>query len=797
MKIKRKKYRLRILAANALAWLPLLLAAQPEILFERAVGSPLLEYGQAHRALGRDGYVIVGHIVDTSDFDTDIFLMRLDGRGEVMFQRRFGGERGERANCVMRTRDGGFAIAGASFSFGAGATDFYFIKTDAQGRQLWMRTFGGRHYDECFSVYELPNGRFSLAGFNWSWGAGAKDFYLVETDADGELIWQRTYGGAEYDYCRRHIPTSDGGFALTGYTTSQGAGLKDMYLVKVDSRGDVQWDASYGGEHNDDANDIIQTLDGGFALAGLTVSDDASLWDAYLVKTDGNGRLEWQKLYDYADREGFYSLREAALGGFYLLGYIQDARSGSLDCKLVRVDQHGNVLWTENFGSDLAEECFTIGENDAGVSIAGYTSFENNVDAYLIQLGVDPVENCRINMRRGWNLISSRIPPASLYMRTIWDDILRREHLFIVKDAIGRFFLPNRFSTLIFWDFRYGYQAKLTDWESLDIINLPVDVETEIPLNVGWNIAAYFPAARLPAEEAFDGIEENLIIAKDEIGRFYRPNAGFSNMGLLQRGKGYQLKVAAADTLIYPNEGQMLRNADAGSDADFRLVHFRPPEPTGRNMSLLINLEFGMRNLECLEVGVFTKDGLCVGAAEIGGWASLPVHYIECLNRRAGTPVLLYGISVWGDDPTTPEIDGAKENDRLTFEIWDGIDEQTIEPVWLEGGGEYHSDGFARCHIDMSQYPWPDKTCGLKFYPPTPNPFNYNLELTFVLAQDAHVQLVIYSLQGVEIARLIDADLPAGKYRPVWTAGSQPNGLYLARIKTQNETQTMKIARLK
>ncbi len=756
-----------------------LVFAQPALIFQRAVGSPFPEYGRAHRALGQDGYVIVGEIVDTTNFDTDVFLMRLNFNSELMFQRYYGGERGERANRVIRTQDGGFAIVGATFSYGAGATDFYFIKTDPQGRLLWARTFGGEHYEECFSIYELPNGRYNLAGYNWSWGAGAKDFYLVETDSEGRLIWQRTYGGVEYEYCRKHIPTSDGGYAMVGYTTTWGNGLKDVYLVKVNSEGFFEWDAMFGTQHNDDANDLIQTNDGGYLIVGLTVSEDTNIWEGYLIKTDVDGELEWEKQYQSEGPNAFYAIKQASAGGFYLLGYTQNPRVRNTVPELIRIDQNGNILWRDYFGGNLTDECFTLDENEIGISLAGYTqSFGlGSSDAYLIQLGYDPVINCSISLRRGWNLISAYVSPPDSLMASIWSEVINRNHLFIVKDVNGRFFLPHRLENmLIVWDVRYGYYAKLTERDILEIINTPVDVETAIPLRANWNIVAYYPNQPLSPEVAFSNIEEELIIAKDESGRFYRPDFGFSNMGLLRRGKGYQIRVSRDIDLIWnvpeyaPTPDYRDESIEISSPS-----HFIPPEPTGINMSLLVDIKSNCIRDTC-ELGAFTDDGQCIGASRFvinNGWTKV-------------------GIALWGDDPTTITVEGAYEGDEISLKWWDNTKEYTLYP---SKSLKFQPDEFTRLEVSFtSEGTSPN---GFHFYKPVPNPFNGEVLLRFDLSRDGFVELAIFNISGAEVERLIKEELKAGSYKFIWRANDLPNGVYLAQIRCLSEIKIEKLILIK
>jgi len=158
----------------------------------------------------------------------------------------------------------------------------------AEGDMQWQQTYGGSDFDGINSVIQTADGGFALAGYTYSYGAGGMDVWLVRTDARGVPQWQQTYGGSHYDYANAVIKTADGGFALAGCTESFGPGKYYYYnawLVKTDADGNVEWQQTYGGSDWDGANSVIETADGGFALAGITASYGAGGYDAWLVKT--------------------------------------------------------------------------------------------------------------------------------------------------------------------------------------------------------------------------------------------------------------------------------------------------------------------------------------------------------------------------------------------------------------------------------------------------------------------------------------------------------------------------------
>ena len=169
---------------------------------------------------------------------------------------------------------------------------------------LWTRTFGGSLSDICYSVQQTTDDGYILGGYTCSFGAGGNDFWLVKVNANGDTLWTRTFGGSGNEYCHSVQQTTDGGYILGGYTGSYGAGMADFWLVKTDANGDSLWSRTFGGSDEDFCYSIQQTTDGGYVLGGYNYTYGAGSNDFWLVKTDENGTEEWSYYYDILDQDG-------------------------------------------------------------------------------------------------------------------------------------------------------------------------------------------------------------------------------------------------------------------------------------------------------------------------------------------------------------------------------------------------------------------------------------------------------------------------------------------------------------
>jgi hypothetical protein len=261
------------------------------------------------------------------------------------FAKTYGGTGWDVAFSVQQTSDGGYIMAGYTDSFGAGGADIFLIKTDANGNIIWAKTYGGTNDDTASSVQQTSDGGYIVAGITYSLGAGGGDIILIKTDANGNIQWAKTYGGTRWDYASSVQQTSDGGYIVSGGTYSFGAGWDDdIFLIKTDANGNIQWAKTYRGASGDGAMSVQQTSDGGYIVANYTLSFGAG-WDAdiFLIKTDANGNIIWAKTYRGTVWDIPFSVQQTSDGGYIVAGFTESFGAGGLDIFLIKTDANGNI----------------------------------------------------------------------------------------------------------------------------------------------------------------------------------------------------------------------------------------------------------------------------------------------------------------------------------------------------------------------------------------------------------------------------------------------------------------------
>ncbi len=321
------------------------------------------------------------HPLDTAD-DTHDFSLKPEDTVGFLFQYfdTWGGTRDDVAYSLVQTTDGGYALAGYCDFYGTAGYDFWVEKTDADRYSEKALTYGGESPDSGRSIIQTSDGGYALAGYTESYGSGSGDFWLIKIDQYGSVEWSQTYGGPDDDGASTVIQTSDGGYALTGYTDSYGAGNHDFWLVKTDSSGNMAFNVTMGGFDDEIAYSVIQTSDNGFALAGYTGSYGAGSNDFWFVKTDQNGDPQWNQTYGGLNNETAYSLVQTTDGGYALAGYTESFGAGGSDAWLVKTDSSGNVNWNQTYnnvyGQGNSERAYSlIQTSDGGYALAGITQF--------------------------------------------------------------------------------------------------------------------------------------------------------------------------------------------------------------------------------------------------------------------------------------------------------------------------------------------------------------------------------------------------------------------------------------
>ncbi len=242
------------------------------------------------------GYIIAGYTNNYGAGLADIYVVKTDSIGNMIWDKTYGGTNNEGIAgygniSVQQTPDGGYIVAGYTNSFGAGGYDFYLIKTNGSGSVTWSRTFGGTgtEYGYGNSVGQTADGGYVIVGSTNSFGSGSDDVYLIKTNGLGNLIWSKTYGGTNSDYGYSVQQTVTGGYIISGSTNSFGSGGFDVYLIKTDAAGNLLWSKTFGGTGNDYGYSVDKSTDGGYVITGYTNSFGSGGDDVYLIKTDANG----------------------------------------------------------------------------------------------------------------------------------------------------------------------------------------------------------------------------------------------------------------------------------------------------------------------------------------------------------------------------------------------------------------------------------------------------------------------------------------------------------------------------
>ncbi len=329
-------------------------ASAQDLLWSKHFGGPYNEKGASCRTTYDSSIVLLGSTYSYGAGDWDIYLIKLTSTGDTVWTRTFGGDSTEYGYDMQVTPDRGFIVTGCTRSTGAGKKDVYLLKLDSLGQLQWSRTFGGAGDDEGLSVRQTFDGGYIVCGTTNSSGHGYTDVYLLKVNASGSLTWSKTYGGAGGDTGSAVRQTADSGFVLVGTTGSFGTGYSSVYAVRTDKNGDSLWATTYGGARADLGYTVENTSDGGFIFGGATVPTGAGYYDAYLVKTDPTGSVEWENNYGGDKEDMAYSILETASGDFIIAGKTDSYNTYS-KAYLIRVNPIGDPLWTRYYGGDKSD----------------------------------------------------------------------------------------------------------------------------------------------------------------------------------------------------------------------------------------------------------------------------------------------------------------------------------------------------------------------------------------------------------------------------------------------------------
>ena len=346
------------------------------------------------------GYIMAGRTDSLGVGKLDAWVLRLDLGGNIEWQKTYGGAGDDEVLSVVEASGGGFVVVGYTSSTGAGKKDVWVLKLDEDGNVEWQKTYGGAEDDEAFSVVEATGGGFVVAGQTSSSGAGKKDVWVLKLDDDGIVEWQKAYGGSGDDVVYSIQQTLDEKLIVAGSTDSFGAGKKDAWILNLDRDGNIVWQKTYGAVGDDEVLSIRQTSGKGYITAGWTNSYAGIKTEAWVLNLDGDGNIQWQRTYGGSGEDKIYSIQETLDGRYIVAGTMDSYGSGKKDAWIMKLDANTSILWQKTFGGGGDDEAFSIRQTlDYGYVIAGWTnSFgAGNDDAWTVKLDSNgSISGCQI-----------------------------------------------------------------------------------------------------------------------------------------------------------------------------------------------------------------------------------------------------------------------------------------------------------------------------------------------------------------------------------------------------------------
>ncbi len=377
-------------------------------------------YGEVERdaatavvACADGGTAVAGYSRSWGEDETDFMVYKLNSNGEKEWAKVYGefdGVSNAMAYGIAETSDGGLVVVGEKRIYSlldefnltsSYRYNIWVLKLDAQGNELWSKTFGGSDYDRANAVIESTDGSIVVAGHTQSYYADGsnppahakKDLWIIKLDQDGNIKWQKLYGTKNGSDGANAIIQSQGGYVVCGFTASYGAGGVgdyDAWTMKLDANGNALWSQTAGGSKFDQANSVIEAASGDILVAGETTSASGNgSTDFYVLCYDKDGRYKWSRTYGTTGFERARSIIETPEGNFILAGYSDSIGAGNKDALLVKIDPTGIELGSQTLGGAGCDEAFAITRTiDGNYVVVGNTSSSGagGVDGWTVKV---------------------------------------------------------------------------------------------------------------------------------------------------------------------------------------------------------------------------------------------------------------------------------------------------------------------------------------------------------------------------------------------------------------------------
>ncbi len=347
-----------------------------------------IAYGVAPAEKG--SVIVVGACRSYGKGRDDVLAMKIDRNGKTLWKKSFGRKRKDIAYAITPTADGNFVAVGETRSFSElGDPDVYVIKFDTDGRLIWEHNYGGKMRDFAKAVVATGDGGVLIAGASESFGDTYLDAYILKVSKNGKEEWARVVGGERDDIANGVALTSDGGFVIAGVTESYGYETKDYYIVRFDKHAKQRWTKVMGEDSEDIAKAVVATKDGSCVVTGKTKSYGSKRSDIMVIKVAANGKLVWQRLFGYKEKEWMNAITKTEDGGFMMAGVTNSFGHGKFDFYVMQLDHEGHQIWGPVYGGEYDDKAYGITRTSTGdyVVVGSTKSYgKGKEDYFIIQL---------------------------------------------------------------------------------------------------------------------------------------------------------------------------------------------------------------------------------------------------------------------------------------------------------------------------------------------------------------------------------------------------------------------------
>ncbi len=435
-----KQYYPIVLSAF-LALLPVALTAQNgcfEIDWSYNYGGSARDWGNDLEITNDGGYIMAGYTrsddfdVSSNNGDWDFWIIKLNNEGQLQWEKNYGGSLNDEATSVQQATDGGYIVAGSTssdngdISFNNGDEDFWIIKLNASGNLEWEKTYGGTNVDRAESIKQTPDGGYIVAGFSASQNGdvddnyGNFDYWVLKISSTGVIEWEKNYGGSGPDWAYEIELADDGGYVVAGSSISDDIdiidnhGFYDYWILKIDATGAIEWQKNYGGAGEDRAYDIHKTNDGGYVVGGSTYSTNIDVTgnfggsDYWVLKLDSDGELLWQNNYGGSGSEWAWSIDLTDDNGFVVCG-----RSNSSD-GMVNDGKGNRDFWVVKINSSGGVE-WTNSFGGTSIDVA-YAVHQTDDDGYIIAGYSESDDVDVIDNYGDWDYWVVKIAPRNIFV---------------------------------------------------------------------------------------------------------------------------------------------------------------------------------------------------------------------------------------------------------------------------------------------------------------------------------------------------------------------------------------------